>query len=166
MKLSVVVPTYNRVDTLRVVLPSLLGQTLPKDDYEVVIADSHSTDGTAEYLASMSASAGTDRVRYVPGPYTGRASARNAGIASARAPLVLFTDADIIASPDLLARHVDDHAAAGEQRVAIVGCELQVKSLEDYRTQRDQPAADRRRGSDAPSASQLCRKSKPAGVGP
>ncbi len=135
MKLSVVIPTYNRIDTLRVVVPSLLEQTLPAGEYELVIADSRSTDGTREYLAGLGAGG---RVRHLPGDYTGRASARNAGIAAAVAPLVLFTDADIIASPDLLERHVAGHEAA-ERRIAIVGCELQVKSLDDYRVQRDQP---------------------------
>jgi glycosyltransferase involved in cell wall biosynthesis len=143
MRLSVVVPTYNRVETLQVVLPSLLAQTLPARDYEIVIADSNSTDGTPSYLARASADAGLGRIRHIPGAYTGRASARNAGIAAAQAPLILFTDADIIASPDLLERHVEGHAAAGERRIAIVGCELQVKSLDDYRTQRDQPHARR-----------------------
>lgn len=140
MKLSVVIPTYNRLETLRVVLPSLLAQTLAHDAYEIVVADSRSTDGTAEYLAGVADGAGASRVRYLPGDYNGRASARNAGIAAARAPLVLFTDADIIASPDLLARHLEDHETAHPARAAVVGCELQVKSLEDYRMQRDQPA--------------------------
>lgn len=133
MNVSVVVPTYNRVDTLRVVLPSLLEQTMRRDDYEIVLADSRSDDGTAEYVASLGAG---DRIHHLPGSYTGRAAARNAGIAAARAPLVLFTDADIIASPDLLERHAAGHAAAS-RRLAIVGCELQVKSLDDYRMQRD-----------------------------
>jgi glycosyltransferase involved in cell wall biosynthesis len=136
MKLSVVIPTYNRIDTLRVVLPSLLGQTLAHGDYEIVVADSRSTDGTAEYIASLDAGG---RIRHIPGDYGGRASARNAGIATARAPVVLFTDADIIAAPDLLERHAAGHAASAK-RIAIVGCELQVKSLDDYRMQRDQPA--------------------------
>lgn len=143
MKLSVVIPTYNRVDKLAVVLPSLLAQTLPASDYEILIADSNSTDGTAEYLARTSSDAGAGRIRHLPGAYTGRASARNTGIAAAQAPLVVFTDADIIASPDLLERHVAGHAAAGERRVAIVGCELQVKSLEEYRMQRDLPQTRR-----------------------
>ena len=143
MKLSVVVPTYNRLETLQVVLPSLLSQTLPADEYEIVIADSNSTDGTAEYLARTISDVGAARVRHIAGAFTGRASARNAGIAAARAPLVLFTDADIIASDALLELHAEDHGAAGERRVAVVGCELQVKSLEDYRTQRDQPLTRR-----------------------
>ena len=142
MKLSVVVPTYNRVDTLRVVLPSLLDQTLASDRFEIVIADSRSVDGTAAYVTDFAAAA-PSRVRYIPGDYAGRAAARNAGIAAARAPLVLFTDADIIASRDLLEQHVQAHDAAGDARIAVVGCELQVKSLDDYRMQRDQPATRR-----------------------
>ena len=139
MEISVVVPTFNRIDTLRVVLPALLDQTLAGSAYEIVIADSRSTDGTAEYVNRMSAEAGADLVRYVPGPYGGRAAARNAGVAAARAPVVLFTDADIIASRELLQRHVAGHRDAGGGRVAIVGCELQVRSLDDYREQRDHP---------------------------
>jgi glycosyltransferase involved in cell wall biosynthesis len=143
MEISVVVPTYNRIDTLRVVLPSLLEQTLDPAAYEIVLADSQSTDGTAEYVRGLNATLAEGRLRYVPGRYTGRASARNAGVASARAPVVLFTDADIIASKTLLERHARGHREAAVRRVAIVGCELQVRSLDDYQNQRDHPEVRR-----------------------
>ncbi|GAC1311290.1 MAG: glycosyltransferase family 2 protein [Vulcanimicrobiaceae bacterium] len=133
--LSVVIPTYDRLETLRVVLPSLLAQTLAAERYEILIADSQSSDGTAEYLAEVAAS--DARVRHLPGPYTGRAMARNAGIAAARGRVVMFTDADIIASPDLLERHLAHHA--GDARVAVVGMELQVNSVADYERLRDRP---------------------------
>lgn len=132
-RISVVVPTYNRLDTLRHVVPSLVAQELPRGTFEVVVADSNSADGTAEYLAEVARE--HPFVRHVPGPYTGRAAARNAGIASARAPVVLFTDADIIASPDLLARHLAHHDAPGTR--AVVGMEVQVVSYEDYERKRD-----------------------------
>jgi glycosyltransferase involved in cell wall biosynthesis len=127
-RISVVVPTYNRLDTLRHVIPSLLAQDLRRGEFEVVVADSNSTDGTAEYLAEVAKNA--PFVRHLPGPYTGRASARNAGIAAAQGRIVLFTDADIIASPDLLSRHLAHHEAPGAR--AIVGMEVQVDSYEDY----------------------------------
>ncbi len=142
LEISVVMPTYNRIDTLREVLPTLLDQTLPARSYEIVIADSNSTDGTAQFVAGLQAHDG-ERIRYVPGPYGGRGAARNAGIEAARAPVVLFTDADILASPTLLQRHAAGHAAAAGQRIAVVGCELQVRSLDDYRTQRDRPETRR-----------------------
>lgn len=138
LQISVVIPTYNRVDTLSVVLPTLLEQTLAAEAYELVIADSGSNDGTAEYLAEI-AQREPGRVRHIPGPYNGRASARNAGVAAALAPVVLFTDADILASPQLLERHARAHRTRAQDRIALVGCELQVRSLPDYRTQRDDP---------------------------
>ncbi|BDE08189.1 glycosyl transferase [Vulcanimicrobium alpinum] len=132
LRISVVVPTYNRLDTLRHVVPSLAAQDLRRGEFEVIVADSHSTDGTAEFLAKFA-----ERhpfVRHLPGPYTGRASARNAGIEAARGRIVLFTDADIIASPDLLSRHLAHHERPGVR--AVVGMEVQVVSYEDYLAKR------------------------------
>ncbi len=127
-RLSVVVPTYNRLDTLRHVVPALIAQDLRRGAYEVVIADSNSTDGTAEYLAEIARE--HPYIRHLPGPYSGRAAARNAGIENARGEIVLFTDSDIIASPDLLARHLAHHDAPGAR--AVIGMEVQVDTYEDY----------------------------------
>ncbi|MEA2664761.1 MAG: hypothetical protein QOI11_1705 [Candidatus Eremiobacteraeota bacterium] len=127
-RISVVVPTYNRLDTLRHVIPSLLAQDLRRGEFEVLVADSNSTDGTTEYLAGVAA--GHPFVRHLPGPYTGRAMARNAGIAAAQGRIVLFTDADIIASSDLLSRHLAHHENGAAR--AVVGMEVQVDSFEDY----------------------------------
>ena len=140
--ISVVIPTFNRIETLEYVIPSLLASELDLHRYEIVVADSMSTDGTAEYLAEISRS--FSNVRHIAGSYTGRAGARNAGISAARGVLVLFTDADIIASPDLLHRHLKRHAtsaSAGKRRVAVVGKELQVDSLKEYERLRDNPDA-------------------------
>jgi glycosyltransferase involved in cell wall biosynthesis len=131
-RISVVVPTYNRLDTLRHVIPTLLAQDLRGGEFEVLVADSNSTDGTREFLAGVAAE--YPFVRHLPGPYTGRAMARNAGIAAARGRIVLFTDADILASPDLLSRHLAHHDAGATR--AVVGMEVQVDSFEDYLTKR------------------------------
>ncbi len=139
LDLTVVIPTYNRLETLQHVVPSLLAQTLAPDRYEIVVADSRSNDGTAEYLAAVAREHA--RVLHLPGDYTGRAMARNAGVEAARGAVVMFTDADIIASPDLLALHLAHHRDDG--RVAVVGMELQVNSFADYERLRDAPG-DRR----------------------
>ncbi len=128
LDISVVIPTYNRIDTLQTVIPALLRQDVRQDRYEIVVADSRSNDGTAEYLAGVARE--YPNVRHLPGGYSGRAAARNAGIGAARAALVLFTDADIIAAPDLLSRHLAHHAQ-GEPH-AVVGLEVQVTSYDDY----------------------------------
>ena len=133
LRISVVIPTYNRLDTLRHVIPALIAQDVRPETFEVIVADSNSTDGTAEYLAEIAQTC--PNVRHLPGAYSGRAAARNAGIGAARAALVLFTDADIIASPDLLSAHLARHASG---RKAVIGCEIQVDSYDAYlRKRRD-----------------------------
>jgi glycosyltransferase involved in cell wall biosynthesis len=134
-ELSVVIPTYNRLETLRVVLPALLEGDLRSERFEIVVADSNSTDGTAEFLAELRTR--YDNVRHLPGPYTGRAMARNAGIDAATGELILFTDSDIIASPDLLTQHLARHRA--QPGIAVVGMEVQVDTLAEYEQKRAQP---------------------------
>ncbi|HEV3152504.1 MAG TPA: glycosyltransferase [Candidatus Baltobacteraceae bacterium] len=149
LEISVVIPTYNRIDTLRHVIPSLLSQSVPEASYELLICDSNSNDGTAEYLAEVSAQ--HPNVRHLPGAYTGRAMARNAGIHAASADVVLFNDSDIIADPQLLAEHLAHHRA--RRNIAVVGWEVQVASIEDYEMQRTHP--ERRRSLHPPARKAL-----------
>lgn len=136
-KISVVIPTYNRLDTLRHVVPTLLAQDLAPSQYELLICDSRSNDGTAEYLAGVRAA--HENVRHLAGDYGGRAAARNAGIAGARGEIVLFNDADILASSDLLSAHLRRHRR--RKHIAVVGLEVQVKDLAEYAYKRDHPEA-------------------------
>jgi glycosyltransferase involved in cell wall biosynthesis len=136
-EISVVIPTYNRIDTLARVLPTLLAQDLASSDYELLVCDSNSNDGTAELLAGVTAE--HSNVRHLTGAFAGRAAARNAGIAAARGEVVLFNDADILASPELLSTHARRHR---ERRgIAVVGLEVQVKDFEEYLYKRDHPDA-------------------------
>jgi GT2 family glycosyltransferase len=133
--ISVVIPTYNRLDTLAHVIPTLLAQNLARNRFELLVCDSNSTDGTAAYLAQVNAE--YPNVRHLPGAYSGRAAARNAGIHAAQGDIVLFNDADILASPDLLERHLARQAEGPS--LAVVGWEVQVKDLADYAFKRDHP---------------------------
>ncbi|HEY6449614.1 MAG TPA: glycosyltransferase [Candidatus Cybelea sp.] len=135
--LSVVIPTYNRLDTLVHVLPTLLAQDLQPSEYELLVCDSNSSDGTARYLAQLQTK--HPGVRHLPGAYGGRAAARNAGIMAARGEIVLFNDADILASPNLLSTHV--RRQRERTGIAVVGLEVQVKDLADYVFKRDHPQA-------------------------
>jgi glycosyltransferase involved in cell wall biosynthesis len=136
-EISVVIPTYNRLDTLNRVIPTLLAQDLAPGDFELLVCDSMSTDGTAEYLAGVHAD--HPNVRHLPGPYSGRAAARNAGIDAAQGDVVLFNDSDILASPDLLSQHLRHHRE--RRNIAVVGLEVQVKDIADYEYKRDHPQA-------------------------
>jgi GT2 family glycosyltransferase len=137
IEISVVIPTYNRLDTLQHVLPTLLAQDLASERYELLVCDSNSVDGTAEYMASLQER--HPNVRRLAGAYGGRAAARNAGIHAAHGEIVLFNDADILASPNLLSTHLRRHR--DRPGIAVVGLEVQVKDLDEYAYKRDHPQA-------------------------
>lgn len=134
---SIVIPTFNRRVTLEHVLPLLVKQTYPADMYEILLSDSGSTDGTREMVESM----GIPNLRFISGENKGRAGARNRGINEAKGELVLFTDADILAEEGLVEAHARTHMA--ESGIAMVGCEVQVNTLDEYNDVREHP--ERRR---------------------
>ena len=87
MKYSVVIPVYNGEKTLRLCLEALQKQTVVRGDYEIVVVDDGSTDGSAA-LAKSSADL------YLYQQNQGPAAARNEGAFKARGDIILFTDSD------------------------------------------------------------------------
>lgn len=111
--LSVVIPTYNRKDSLQVTLDGLARQTYPAACFEAVVVSDGSTDGTDTLLAEYAATA-----PFCLRPYTqtnaGPARARNRGIDEARGAVVVFLDDDIEPAPDFLTRHASHHNGDGQ----------------------------------------------------
>ena len=97
-EVSVIVPTYNRRALLAESLASLGAEE--GVDYEIVVVDDGSTDGTAAWLATL----GDPRIRVLSGAHAGIAAARNRGLAAARGAIVAFHDSDDLALPGRLAR--------------------------------------------------------------
>lgn len=103
-------PAYNAADTLPGCLAALSAQTVPRPEYEIIVAD----DGSADDTAAVAARHGADRVLRCP--HRGPAAARNAGIAAASGDVILFTDADCEPAPDWLAemlRPLEDGRVSG-----------------------------------------------------
>ncbi|MEV6805721.1 glycosyltransferase [Streptomyces sp. NPDC051132] len=115
-RLSVVIPTYNREGLLDRTLASLVRQDLPASDFEVVVADDGSSDGTAALVRSY---ADRLRVRYHFQEDLGFrvAAARNGGARLATAPVLAFLDTGMIVGPDWVRAHLDVHAAGRRQAV-------------------------------------------------
>lgn len=90
------IPTHNRIGLLRQTLASALRQT--GVEYEVVVVDDGSTDGTGAYLRSVC----HRRLRIVTRAAGGVSRARNAGLAAARYEWVAFLDDDDLWAPDKL----------------------------------------------------------------
>jgi cellulose synthase/poly-beta-1,6-N-acetylglucosamine synthase-like glycosyltransferase len=119
--ITVVIPTYNRERILRETLRQLTRQTLPVRDFEVIVADDGSSDGTADVVDSF---VGQLRVRYYYQPDLGfrAGAARNAGARMASAPVLCFLDTGPMPGPDFLRTHLAEHnAAAGGVGAAVVG---------------------------------------------
>ena len=118
--ITVVIPTYNRKEILRKCLAALFDQTLPKDDYEIVIVDDGSTDGTGEMVKAVAEDAPCG-VRYFQQENRGPAAARNAGIRNAKGQIILFAGDDSIATPILLEEHADWHRRYPNPNMAVLG---------------------------------------------
>jgi len=98
--LSVIIPTYNRAPLVKEAVASVLAQTWR--DFEVLVVDDASRDGTAEALAAFGS-----RIRLLRSPSRlGVAAARNLGISAARGQWLAFLDSDDLWRPEKLARQM------------------------------------------------------------
>ena len=93
LAVSAIIPTYNREDLVPRAIRSALAALSPGD--EVVVVDDGSTDRTAAVVETFGSS-----VRLLRLPHAGAGAARNAGLATARGPLVAFLDSDDEWFPD------------------------------------------------------------------
>jgi len=112
-RVSVVIPAFENASYIRAAVASVLAQTYP--DFELVIADHGSSDGTWEILQELATDA---RVRLLRTPADGGAVRNwNRVTESARGELVKLVCGDDLLAPDALARQVatfDAHDAGGD----------------------------------------------------
>src|SRR3989338_4114452 len=108
--ISVVVPAFNCRSTIERCMEAL--RNLSYTNYEVIIVDDGSTDGTQDILKKSSS--GT--IRCVRQENAGPAAARNAGAKAARGEILGFTDSDCVPGKDWLnsvPQHFDDKKVVG-----------------------------------------------------
>lgn len=116
MRFTVLTPTYNRAHLLPRAFASLLAQTFP--DFEWVIVDDGSTDGTGELVASWKAGF---PLRYQWKPNGGKHTAVNAGVRLAAGELIAQLDSDDECLPESLERfHRQWQGIAQPERFAAV----------------------------------------------
>ena len=119
MRFSVIIPTYNRQELLRQALDSVWAQTFT--DYEVIVVDDGSADGTLDYLNSLG-----DRVQVLRQANQGPGAARNLGLSIARGDYIAFLDSDDLWFPwslTIYARVIEQNGApsfiAGKPKVFL-----------------------------------------------
>jgi len=107
---SVIMPTHDRLPVLRAAIASVRGQRFR--DWELIVIDDGSEDGTSEYVAGLD----DERIRLIVLPENrGVAAARNAGLREARGELIAYLDSDNSWHPDYLtvmAGFLGDHPDA------------------------------------------------------
>lgn len=100
IKISVVVGTYNRSELLSGLLRTLCHQTLDESEYEVIVVDNNSTDGTRALVTEFCRR--FPQIRYCFEPQQGVSCARNRGWQKAKAEYVAFIDDDARAGKNWL----------------------------------------------------------------
>lgn len=102
---SVVIPTYNEVETLRQSLPTVLNQRYTP--FEVILVDDGSRDETQSYAQQIAVDSPVP-LRILTQPNAGAAAARNLGWQAAQGEIVAFIDTGLHAEPDWLTQLLDD----------------------------------------------------------
>ncbi|MGW5656413.1 glycosyltransferase family 2 protein [Streptomyces humi] len=117
VKVSVIVPVYNTGKYVDECAPSLLEQSLPADEYEVIYVDDGSTDDTLSRLEKIAA--GHPNVQVHTRPNSGWPGApRNLGMGHARGEYIQFVDHDDKLGPEALER-LYEHARRNDADVVL-----------------------------------------------
>lgn len=124
MTVSVIIPAHNYGRYIGEAIDSLRRQVYA--DWECVVVDDGSSDGTAEIVAAL---AGSDRrIAYLSQVAAGASAARNAGLAAASGEFVQFLDADDLLGPrklqhqvEVFARHPEADIVYGGDRYFVEG---------------------------------------------
>ena len=101
MFVSIIIPTYNRSHLIGITLESLIHQTYPKDKFEIIVVNNHSTDNTASIVHEWELNS-NGLVKYYFESRQGSHFARNGVVKYAKGDLLYFTDDDMIADENLL----------------------------------------------------------------
>lgn len=123
MKVSVIIPTYNRAATVVRAVESVLAQTLPPD--EIIVVDDGSTDHTAAVLDRF-----RTRVRIIVQRNQGASAARNTGIRAASCEVIAFLDSDDYWRPTKLERQMELFRRFPEATCCVCNARLEYETGE------------------------------------
>lgn len=111
LRISAAICTHNRAALLPAAIASLLAQSLPPTDFEVLVIDNASTDDTPQIIQRCLAAGGSVTLRSAVQPVLGLSHARNLAVEMAAGDIIAFMDDDAVANPNWLAALLDAYAA-------------------------------------------------------
>ena len=116
---SIIVPVYNDISRIGGCIDNLMALSYPPTDFEVIIVDNGSTDGTYDLLSSRLKKEALPAVRLIKCPIPGSYAARNEGLKFARGQFIAFTDSDCLVSENWLTNLIEAwYAQSGEVIIA------------------------------------------------
>jgi glycosyltransferase involved in cell wall biosynthesis len=115
---SIIIPTYNRAQLLKLTLNSILKQSVSKDIFEVIIVDDGSTDDTKDICKQFYDQI---NIKYF---YQGKngfrvATARNTGITNSEGNICIFVDSGVLLASNAVEEHLRSHDS--EDNYAVLG---------------------------------------------
>jgi len=116
MKISVIIPTYNRAEILKRCLESLVLQDFNKDDFEVIVSDDGSTDNTKEIFYSLNLAS---NFKYLKQTNKGPAGARNLAIRNSIGEIFLIINDDTILEKSVLTKHWDFYINSDKKTILL-----------------------------------------------
>lgn len=107
IRLSLVIPTYNRSEQLMETLERVVDQRYDASKWECIIVDNNSSDDTRAKVEAVIAENKNLNIHYVFDPKQGLSHARNCGIANSKGDIIAFVDDDEDVVLDLVRRYVE-----------------------------------------------------------
>lgn len=115
MKASIVLPTYNRAEALKITLASFSCQRCIDSEWEIIVVDDGSEDETEKIVKEYSAPC---HLGYIKSKHKGRAAARNTGVSDAQGEIIIFCDDDRAVCNKFVHYHLQSHLT-GRSKVVI-----------------------------------------------
>ncbi len=136
MFFSIVIPTYNRLPILQKALRSLEIQTFDSNlvaNYEIIVVDDGSTDGTIEWLNNTMAE--LPHLKIYEQSHKGASAARNLGVEQAIGDTIIFIDSDIVVTPSFLQCHatalMQEQKLLGNDKIFTYGAVINTANFEE-----------------------------------
>jgi glycosyltransferase involved in cell wall biosynthesis len=133
---SIVIPTYNRLPILQKCLRAMELQTIDPQlvtDYEIVVVDDGSTDGTIEWLKTSATE--LPHVKIYEQAHQGASAARNLGVEQAHGDTIIFIDSDLVVTPTFLQSHAEElvqgQKILGNDKLFTYGAVINTANFED-----------------------------------
>jgi glycosyltransferase involved in cell wall biosynthesis len=138
---SIVIPTYNRLDYVQQAVESVLAQTY--QNFELLVIDDGSTDATCEVLPAKY----KGRINYIWQENRGESAARNRGLALSKGQYIAFLDSDDLWCPQKLSSQVKMLENPARQDIVAVYSSVWIIDSQGSRIQR-KPAGQKKRARD------------------